>query len=81
MGKYIIAGNWKMNKLPSETYDYVKEVVAATEGSNCEVVCCTPYVCLTEAVKAAAEEEELREIALAFLVMDYVVEHCVQVAQ
>ena len=27
MGKYIIAGNWKMNKLPSETYDYVKEVV------------------------------------------------------
>ena len=54
MGKYIIAGNWKMNKLPSETYDYVKEVVAATEGSNCEVVCCTPYVCLTEAVRAAA---------------------------
>ena len=34
-----------------------------------------------EAVKAAAEEEELREIALAFLVMDFVVEHCVQVAQ
>ena len=26
MGKYIIAGNWKMNKLPSETYDFVKEV-------------------------------------------------------
>ena len=25
MGKYIIAGNWKMNKLPSETYDYIKE--------------------------------------------------------
>ena len=53
MGKYIIAGNWKMNKLPSETYDYVKEVVAATEGSNCEVVCCTPYVCLSKAVEAA----------------------------
>ena len=34
-----------------------------------------------EAVKEAAEEEELREIALAFLVMDFVVEHCVQVAQ
>ena len=34
-----------------------------------------------DAVKAAAEEEELREIALAFLVMDYVVEHCVQVAE
>ncbi len=53
MGKYIIAGNWKMNKLPSETYDYVKEVVEATKGAACEVVCCTPYVNLSEAVRAA----------------------------
>ena len=53
MGKYIIAGNWKMNKLPSETYDYVKEVIAATEGATCEVVCCTPYVNLAQAVEAA----------------------------
>lgn len=53
MGKYVIAGNWKMNKLPSETYDYVKEVVEATKGSECEVVCCTPYVCLSQAVEAA----------------------------
>lgn len=54
MGKYIIAGNWKMNKLPSETYDFVKEVAAATAGASCEVVCCTPFVCLSEAVRAAA---------------------------
>ena len=53
MGKYIIAGNWKMNKLPSETYDFVKEVVEATKGASCEVVCCTPYVCLAPAVEAA----------------------------
>ena len=53
MGKYIIAGNWKMNKLPSETYDYVKEVAEATKGAACEVVCCTPYVCLAPAVEAA----------------------------
>ncbi|MDD6734941.1 MAG: triose-phosphate isomerase [Clostridiales bacterium] len=53
MGKYIVAGNWKMNKLPSETFDYVKEVVKATEGSKCEVVCCTPYVCLAPAIEAA----------------------------
>jgi len=53
MGKYIIAGNWKMNKLPSETYDFVKEVAAKTAGAACEVVCCTPYVCLAEAVRAA----------------------------
>ena len=53
MGKYVIAGNWKMNKLPSETCDFVKEVAKATEGAECEVVCCTPYVCLSEAVKGA----------------------------
>ncbi len=53
MGKYIIAGNWKMNKLPSETYDFVKEVVEATKGATCEVVCCTPYVCLAPAIEAA----------------------------
>lgn len=53
MGKYIIAGNWKMNKLPSETYDFVKEVVEATAGASCEVVCCTPFVCLAPAIEAA----------------------------
>ncbi len=53
MGKYIIAGNWKMNKLPSETYDFIKEIEKVTMGANCEVVCCTPYVNLTEAVRAA----------------------------
>ena len=52
MGKYIIAGNWKMNKLPSETYDFVKEVAEATKGAACEVVCCTPFVCLAPAIEA-----------------------------
>lgn len=42
-----------MNKLPSETYAFVKEVVEATKGAECEVVCCTPYVCLAPAVEAA----------------------------
>ena len=54
MGKYVVAGNWKMNKLPSETYDFVKSVAEATKGAACEVVCCTPYVCLSKAVEAAA---------------------------
>ena len=53
MGKYVVAGNWKMNKLPSETYDFVKSVAEATKGAACEVVCCTPYVCLSKAVEAA----------------------------
>lgn len=53
MGKYIIAGNWKMNKLPSETEAYVKEVAEKTKGASCEVVVCTPYVCLDAAIRGA----------------------------
>ena len=30
--KYIIAGNWKM--LPSETYDYIKEVIEQQRVQN-----------------------------------------------
>ncbi len=53
MRKTVIAGNWKMNKLPSETYNFVKEIADATENSSCTVVCCTPFLCLSEAVRAA----------------------------
>lgn len=42
-----------MNKLPSETYDFVKAVAEATKDAACEVVCCTPYVCLAPATEAA----------------------------
>ena len=65
MGKYIIAGNWKMNKLPSETYDYIKEVIDATKGSECEVVCCTPFVCLPQAVEAVLKTYTLRTRVLS----------------
>lgn len=53
MGKYIIAGNWKMNKLPSETYDFVKEIAEKNADAQCTVVCATPYVCLAPALEAA----------------------------
>ncbi len=49
----VIAGNWKMNKLPSETGAFVKEIAEVTKGAKCEVVVCTPYVCLPMAVEAA----------------------------
>ena len=51
--KTVIAGNWKMNKLPSETYDYIKEIAAKTEGAKCEVVACVPFVNLIPAIEAA----------------------------
>jgi triosephosphate isomerase len=53
MRKNVIAGNWKMNKLPSETGVFVKEIAEATKDAKCDVVVCTPYVCLPMAVEAA----------------------------
>ena len=55
MRKKIIAGNWKMNILPSETAALVKGIAEATKGySNVDVVCCTPAIDIPAAVAAAA---------------------------
>ena len=53
--KKVIAGNWKMNKTPSETYDFIS--VLKNKVKNCydEVICGVPYVCLTEALKASED--------------------------
>lgn len=53
--KYVIAGNWKMNKTPSEAKELVKDVIAAigTKPENVEVVVCPPFVAVDAAVNAA----------------------------
>ncbi len=51
--KTVVAGNWKMNKTPSETRAFaekLKPLLARTKW--CEVVLCVPYVDLPAAVKA-----------------------------
>lgn len=52
----VIAGNWKMNKLPAEAAQLVEAIKAENAGadnSNVTVVCCVPYVDIDAAVKAA----------------------------
>ena len=44
MRKPIIAGNWKMNKTPSEARQLVQELVPLVADANCDVVVCTPAV-------------------------------------
>ena len=53
--KTVIAGNWKMNKTPSETTVFVKELAENENIRNakCDVVICTPFVDLQNAVEAA----------------------------
>ncbi len=52
MRKKIIAGNWKMNKTPSEAAALAKEIAAVSEGAACDVVVCPTAVCLDGVVRA-----------------------------
>ncbi|MBR7071496.1 MAG: triose-phosphate isomerase [Clostridia bacterium] len=49
----IIAGNWKMNKTPSETTALIQEMKPLVAGADCKVVLCVPFVDLDAALKAA----------------------------
>lgn len=44
MRKPIIAGNWKMNKTPSEAKALVSELIPLVKDAQCDVVVCTPAV-------------------------------------
>ena len=44
MRKPIIAGNWKMNKTPSEARELVSALIPLVKDAKCDVVGCTPAV-------------------------------------
>lgn len=52
----IIAGNWKMNKTPSEAAVLIDELKPLVKDTQIEVVVCPPFVCLpivAEAIKGS----------------------------
>ena len=53
MRKPIIAGNWKMNKLPMEGVALIEALKPRVKDAKCDVVVCVPFVDLVAAVKAA----------------------------
>ena len=54
--KTIIAGNWKMNKTPTETKEFMTEFKAILpKGRWCDVALCVPAVCIPAAVRAMRE--------------------------
>ncbi len=54
--KTVIAGNWKMNKTPSETKAFMTALKATMpKGRWCDVVLCVPAVDITTAVRAMRE--------------------------
>ena len=53
MRKVVVAGNWKMNKTPSETVAFIKELAPSVKDAKADVIACVPFVCLPGAVEAA----------------------------
>ena len=43
MRKKVIAGNWKMNKLPNEAIAFIEELTPLVKNTENEVVLCVPY--------------------------------------
>jgi triosephosphate isomerase len=50
--KTIAAGNWKMNKTPSEAVAFINELKTSVAGAKNEVVVGVPFVCLPGVVEA-----------------------------
>ena len=54
--KTLIAGNWKMNKTPSETKAFMTEFKSILpKGRWCDMALCVPAVCIPTAVRAMRE--------------------------
>jgi triosephosphate isomerase len=53
MRKKIIAGNWKMNKTPSETVKLIQELKPLVNNKEVDVIFCVPAISLTTAIEAA----------------------------
>ncbi|MEA5039905.1 MAG: triose-phosphate isomerase [Clostridiaceae bacterium] len=52
--KTIIAGNWKMNKSPSDARQFILELKAKAAAAKwCDVVLCVPFLHIPAAVRAA----------------------------
>ena len=51
--KKVIAGNWKMNKTPSETSAFIAQLSDKVKQTNDIVICAVPSVCIPAALKTA----------------------------
>jgi len=51
--KAVIAGNWKMNKTPSEAKALIEEMKPLVKDAACDVVLCVPFIDIPAAIEAA----------------------------
>lgn len=54
--KTVIAGNWKMNKTPSETKEFIISLKGILpRGRWCDIALCVPAICIPTAVRATRD--------------------------
>ena len=51
--KAVIAGNWKMNKTPSEAKALIEDMKPLVKDAACDVVLCVPFIDIPAAIEAA----------------------------
>ncbi len=51
MRKRIVAGNWKMNKTPSEAAELIKELIPLVDNKDVDVLFCVPAIDIPVAVQ------------------------------
>jgi len=52
MGKYVIAGNWKMNKTPAEATALIEAIKPLVKHAACDVVVGVPFIDIPAALEA-----------------------------
>ena len=54
--KTVIAGNWKMNKTPTQTKEFMNQLKAILpKGRWCDIALCVPAVCIPAAMRVMRE--------------------------
>ena len=49
----IVAGNWKMNKTPSQAVELINTLKPLVASEDVDVVFCVPAICIIPAIEAA----------------------------
>ena len=52
MGKYVIAGNWKMNKTPAEATALIEAIKPLVKDAACDIVVGVPFIDIPAALEA-----------------------------
>ena len=79
MRKPIIAGNWKMNKTPSEARELVSALIPLVKDAECDVVVCTPavdFAAVSEVIKGTniklgAENMHWKESGVEYVILGH----------